>query len=145
MRYPSPFLASKNSPIITPTRHRPIFTFMLLIMIFLEPGMISLHRICHLLPPRVRIRVIFSLSMPRKPVYRLIIMPNIATDTAVIIIALVLVPSHTISIGARTDLGRLFNTTMKGSRQSDSPLKHHNSIANIMPTTVIIANATMVS
>ena len=107
--------------------------------------MISLHRICHLLPPRVRIRVIFSLSIPRKPVYRLIIMPNMATDTAVMIIALVLVPSHTMSIGARADLGRLFNTTIKGSRQSDSPLKHHNNIANIIPTTVIIANATMVS
>ena len=68
-----------------------------------------------------------------------------ATDTAVIIIALVLVPSHTISIGASADFGRLLRTTMKGSRQSERPLNQHRRIANIMPTMVIIANATSVS
>ena len=29
MRYPSPFLAARNSPITTPTRHNPMFTFIL--------------------------------------------------------------------------------------------------------------------
>lgn len=32
IRYPSPFFAAKNSPMITPTRQSPIFTFILLII-----------------------------------------------------------------------------------------------------------------
>ena len=51
----------------------------------------------------------------------LIIIPNIATDIAVMIIAFILLPSQTIIIGASADLGRLLSTIRKGSRQSDKP------------------------
>lgn len=52
---------------ITPTRHRPILTFVLLMIIFLDPGRMSFVRISRLVPPSVLIRVIFSLSISRKP------------------------------------------------------------------------------
>ena len=38
IRYPSPSLAARNSPIITPTRQRPMLTFILLIMAGTELG-----------------------------------------------------------------------------------------------------------
>ena len=42
IRYPSPFLAAKNSPMITPTRHRPILTFILLMIAGMELGRTTL-------------------------------------------------------------------------------------------------------
>ena len=122
---------------ITPTRQSPILTFVLLIMIFLEPGSISLVRISFLVPPSVFMSIIFSLSVSRKPVYMLMIIPNIATDIAVIIIAFMLFPSHTIIIGASADLGRLLSTIRYGSRQSERPRHNHSMMAVPSPKTII--------
>lgn len=104
---------------------------------FLEPGSISLVRISFLVPPSVFMSIIFSLSVSRKPVYMLIIIPNIATDIAVIIIAFMLFPSHTIIIGASADLGRLLSTIRYGSRQSERPRHNHSMMAVPSPKTII--------
>ena len=81
--------------------------------------------------------IIFSLSVSRKPVYMLMIIPNIATDIAVIIIAFMLFPSHTIIIGASADLGRLLSTIRYGSRQSERPRHNHSMMAVPSPKTII--------
>ena len=52
-----------------------------------------------------------------------------ATDTAATTIVLVRLPSHTIRIGARADLGRLFSTTRYGSSISDKRSLNHSSMA----------------
>ena len=60
IRYPSPLLAARNSPIITPTRDKPMFTFAVLMSVGTEPGKTTLVKAWFLLPPRVYISVIFS-------------------------------------------------------------------------------------
>ena len=67
----------------------------------------------------------------------LMIIPNIATDIAVIIIAFMLFPSHTIIIGASADLGRLLSTIRYGSRQSERPRHNHSMMAVPSPKTII--------
>ena len=115
IRQPRPHRAARNSPIMTPTRDRPIFTFILLIMMGMDEGTITFSNSSFLLPPRVRINLSFSLSTCKKPVQRLIMEPNTATDIPATIIVLLPVPSQTIISGARADLGREFSITRQGS------------------------------
>ena len=53
MRYPRPLLAARNSPMMTPTRHRPMLTFILLMMAGMELGSTTLTRACSRLPRKV--------------------------------------------------------------------------------------------
>lgn len=46
-----------------------------------------------------------------KLVYRLKMLPKIATDIPATIIVVLVAPSHTIKSGANADFGRLFSTT----------------------------------
>ena len=46
-------IAARNSPMITPTRARPIFTFMVLKIIGMEPGSTTLKSVSLRFPPRV--------------------------------------------------------------------------------------------
>ena len=91
-------------------------TFMLLMTMGREPGSRTLKRISFCPPPRDRISLIFSGSIWTKPVYRVRMEPNTATDTAAVMMVRMLLPSQTMSRGARADLGRLFNRTRKGSK-----------------------------
>ena len=52
-------------------------------------------------------------------------LPKIATDMAVMIIVFMLLPSHTIKIGAIADFGRLFKITKYGSKISLNVVFHH--------------------
>ena len=96
---------------ITPTRHRPILTFITLSSNGTEDGRIIFISFSFFPPPSVSISFSFSGSASPKPVYRFKIEPKIATDIPQTIIVRSLAPSHTISKGARADFGRLFNTT----------------------------------
>lgn len=111
MIYPSPLLATRNSAIITPTRHNPILTFIQLMIIGMLPGKMSLVNISILLPPRVVISFTFSGGVSAKLVYNERIVPKIEMEMAVTRIVLYPVPSHTIRTGARADFGKLFNVT----------------------------------
>lgn len=55
IRYPSPLLAARNSPIITPTRARPIFTFILLRIAGTEAGSTTFFRAAKRFPPEYRL------------------------------------------------------------------------------------------
>ena len=68
-----------------------------------------------LFPPSVVISFNFSLSTWIKPVYKLMIEPNMATEMPATIIVLLPVPSHTIIKGARADFGSEFKITRYGS------------------------------
>ena len=114
---------------ITPTRQRPILTFILLTIVFNDAGRISFVRIWKRLPPKVFISLILSGSVSAKLVYIFSIVPKIATDMAVTIIAFALLPSQTMSIGASADLGRLLRTTRYGSSMSDSGFQNHKNRA----------------
>lgn len=46
-----------------------------------------------------------------KLVYRFMILPKTATDMPATMMVVGVAPSHTMSSGARADLGRLFRTT----------------------------------
>ena len=145
IRYPRPDRAARNSPIITPTRQRPMATFMLLIIVPIEAGSISFLRICMRLLPNAFISFSFSGSVSMKLVYTLMIVPNMATDTAVTIIALGLFPSHTISMGASADFGRLFNIIKKGSTSWERNGESHRTSAIPTPAAIIMPKLKNVS
>ena len=69
------------------------------------------------------------MSTFKKPVYKLIIQPKIATEIPATIIVVVPVPSHTINNGARADLGRLFKITRYGSITKERVLENHKAVA----------------
>ena len=54
---------------------------------------------------------------------------KIATDMAVMIMVFMLLPSHTIKIGAIADFGRLFKITKYGSKISLNVVFHQRSMA----------------
>ena len=56
-------------------------------------------------------------------------LPKIATDMAVMIMVFMLLPSHTIKIGAIADFGRLFKITKYGSKISLNVVFHQRSMA----------------
>lgn len=64
------------------------------------------------IPAKCLMSLILSGSISINPVYSVNIVPNTATDIADMMIVRILFPSHTISIGASADLGRLFRTTI---------------------------------
>ena len=101
-------MAERNSPMMTPTRHRPILTFMLLMIFGILPGIITFFSISLRLPPRVRIRSSLSGSVWIKLVVRLMTVLKIARDTAQTMMVFMLLPSHTMKMGANAVFGRLF-------------------------------------
>ena len=74
-------------------------------------GRMTQRRISSLPPPRVRISFCMSGSTSRKLVYRLMMVPKMATEMPAVMIVRMLAPSQTMSSGARADLGRLLSTT----------------------------------
>ena len=68
IKYPSPRLAAKNSPMITPTRDRPILTLVVLIRMGMDWGSTTLKKASFFPPPRVWMSVIFSGSTCLNPV-----------------------------------------------------------------------------
>ena len=95
----------------TPIRQRPMSTFKILKIVGRFIGRITFVRQSVRLPWSVRISFNLSGSVDIKLVNRFRILPNIATDIAVTIIVFMLLPSHTIKIGAIADFGRLFKMT----------------------------------
>ena len=89
--------------------------------------------------------MICSVSIWEKPVYKVRMEPNTATDTAATTMVRMLLPSHTIKRGARADLGRLFNRTRKGSSTCATLLPDHRSRAHARPKTVHTAKLIRVS
>ena len=71
--------------------------------------------------------------------------PNTATDTAATMMVFILLPSHTMSRGARADLGRLFKSTRNGSSTWATLLLDHKSRAQARPKTVQSAKLIRVS
>ena len=59
--------------------------------------------------------------------------PKIARETAQTMIVFMLLPSHTIKIGARAVFGRLFNVIRKGSITAAKDLFHHKRIDSPIP------------
>lgn len=53
IRYPSPSLAARNSPMMTPTRHSPILTFILLMIAGIELGSTTFDSAWKRFPPSV--------------------------------------------------------------------------------------------
>ena len=105
----------------------------------------SFVSICCLLPPSAYMRRILSGSVSIKPVYIFMMVPNTATETAVTIMAFGLLPSHTISIGASADFGRLFNTIRNGSSIFERTGLNHSIIAILIPRKTISAKLISVS
>ena len=145
IRYPRPERAAKNSPMITPTRESPIFTFIMLKSNGIQLGMTAMVRQSFFVPPRVRMSVRRSLSTWRNPLYKFRILPKTAMEMAVIMIVFILFPSQTIRIGARADFGRLFKTTRYGSMILAAVGNHHKIVAISTENKVISAKLTSVS
>ena len=89
IRYPSPALADRNSPMITPTRHNPTFTFMLLMIRGTDEGISTFVRTSLFVPPRDCMSLILSWSVCMNPVCSVRMDPNTATDTAATIMVLI--------------------------------------------------------
>ena len=130
---------------ITPTRDNPKLTFIVLMITGREEGITSKKRMCFLVPPRVWMSLIFSVSVSMKPVYILSIAPKTATDTAATIIVLTSLPSHTMRTGASADFGRLFHSTKQGSNTSKIPRHHHMREAVKKATPITMAKQMRVS
>ena len=131
IRYPSPCLPARNSPIITPTSANPIFVFAIDRKVGRLPGNTTLVKACNLLPPNVSINFNLSGSVCINTWYRFSIHPNIPTDIPQSMIVFGPVPSHTIISGASADFGRLFNTIRNGSKVCPRPGRNQNRVASI--------------
>ena len=76
----------------------------------------------------IRTFLIFSLSVFRNPlsISKIVTITDIAR--AITIIALIPAPTQIIIIGPKATLGKLFNTTKKGSDTLDAKGNHHKMI-----------------
>ena len=95
----SPAFDTKNSPDITPTRERPIFTFSEFMNVEIFAGIIIFVNICSLFALNVFAIFIFSLSVFKKPfkISNTVTIKEIAN--AITIIAEVPAPTHIIITG----------------------------------------------
>ena len=115
IRYPSPALLTKYSPIIVPTQVKPTLIFSTLINSHNEFGKTNLVSIWNLLAPILLSSIILFWSHPLNAfsidnvVITTIISISIAT------IDFVPTPIQIINTGPKAILGRLFSTTRYGS------------------------------
>ena len=119
----------------TPIRQRPISTLRMLRMEGRLSGRITLVRQSMRLPWSVFMSLILSGSVDMKLVYRFRILPKTARDMAVMMMVFMLLPSHTMKMGAMADFGRLFRMTKYGSRISLKVWFHQSSTAMRMVKT----------
>jgi len=141
----SPAFDTKNSPDITPTKDRPIFTFSEFINVDIFAGITIFVNIWNLFALNVLAIFIFSSSVFKNPfkISSIVTINEIAS--AITIIADVPAPTQIIITGPRAILGRLFSTTKKGSATLDKNLDHQSIIAIIIPSIVPDRKPTIVS
>ena len=99
IKYPKPAFETKNSPDITPTRERPIFTFREFINVLIFAGIIIFVSNCNLVQLKDFAILIISLSVFKNPfkISNIVTIKEIAI--AITIIAEVPEPTHIIIIG----------------------------------------------
>ena len=97
----SPAFDTRNSPDITPTNERPIFTFSEFINVDIFAGITIFVNICNLLALKVFAIFIFSLSVFKNPfnISKIVTIKDIAS--AITIIAPVPAPTHIIITGPK--------------------------------------------
>ena len=104
-------MLTRNSPAITPTSERPIFTFSELNIVFRLAGKTIFVKICRLDAPNVRAIFMLSASVARNPasISSTVTISEIAS--AIKMMAPVPAPTRMMITGPRAILGRLFSTT----------------------------------
>lgn len=100
----SPPFDTKNSPDITPTRDKPIFTFNVFINVDIFAGITILLKSCSLFALKVLAILIFSLSVFKNPfkISKIVTTKEIAS--AITTIAEVPAPTHIIITGPKCNL-----------------------------------------
>ena len=136
IRYPRPAFETRNSPEITPTKERPIFTLRAFINVEIFDGNTIFEKICHLFALNVFAIFIRFLSVLEKPfnISKMVTPREIAS--AIVIIAGVPAPTHTIIIGPNATFGRLFRITKYGSATFEMKSDHHKMLASRVPINV---------
>lgn len=89
MRKPRPSLATRNSPIITPTQDRPTLIFRAETKVGIDAGKIKFVRIWLFLAPKVFNNFILSSSTSLKPFKTDIIVTTTEISRAITIIAVI--------------------------------------------------------
>ena len=130
---------------MTPTRERPILTFMELKSVCRLEGITTLVNTCRRSAPNVRTIVTISSSVLKKPfsISSTVTINEIAS--AITMMACIPAPTQTIKTGPSAILGRALSTTKNGSQMRESVFDHHNSTARPTPSTVPSKNPISVS
>ncbi len=109
------------------------------------PGITSFSSICNFVAPIERNSRILFLSVARKPPSIVIIATITLIKTAIKTMALLPLPNQTMIIGPSAILGKLFNTTMYGSKIFLALSDHQRASAMVYPTITAMANPKIVS
>ena len=133
MRYPSPALLTRNSPAITPTSDRPMFTFSELNSVPKFAGNTTLHSTCRRVAPNVAAILRYSGSVRRKPASISSTVTIRLMASAMKMMARVPAPAMMMITGPSAIFGRLLSTTRYGSATRAMNGDHHSTTLTKRP------------